>query len=87
MIQKAIEKAFEMHAMKKRGQGNLINGLIGLLVVAIVGVAVTFPVVQDVVNNSTASGTDALILGVLPTLVLVVLVLAFVGVMTLSRGR
>ncbi len=69
---------------QKKGQA-IISGLIGLLVVVIIGVAVTFPVVVDVVNNSTASGTQRTILNILPLLVLVVIVLAFVAIMGL-RG-
>ncbi|KKN65088.1 hypothetical protein LCGC14_0484760 [marine sediment metagenome] len=71
---------------KKRGQ-SLIQGLLALMVITIIGVAVTYPVVVDIVNNSTASGTQQTILNILPLLVLVVLVIAFVGVMGLQTGR
>ncbi|KKL03557.1 hypothetical protein LCGC14_2624970 [marine sediment metagenome] len=70
----------------KRGQA-LINSLIGLLVIAIIGIAVVFPVVLDVVNNSTASGTQRTILNILPLLVLVVIVLAFVSVMKMKGNK
>ena len=69
----AVAKDFDNN---REGQG-LVQGLIGLLVVTIIGVAVTYPVVVDIVNNSTASGTQQTILEILPLLVLVVLVLAF----------
>ncbi len=72
----------ELLRMKRRGQA-IVTGLIGLLVVTIIGVAVAFPVVQDIVDNSTATGTSATILGILPLLVLVVIILAFVAVMGL----
>lgn len=80
-IAKAIAK--DIH-MSKKGQNGLVGSLIGLLVVAIIGVAVVFPVVLDVVNNSTATGTQRTILNILPLLVLVVLVLAFVAVMRIK---
>lgn len=80
-IQTAYVIAKGIHEQKK-GQA-LINGLLGLMVIVIIGVAVTYPVVVDIVNNSTASGTQRTILEILPLLVLVVLVIAFVGVMGL----
>ena len=74
-VAKAI--ATDIHTGKKgQSGGGLVGSLIGLLVIAIIGIAVVYPVVVDVVNNSTATGTQQTILNILPLLVLVVLVLA-----------
>lgn len=69
--------------MHKRG--NLVGGFISMLVVVIIAVAVTLPVVQDTIDNSTITGTAGTLLGYIPLLLVVVLIVAVVG-MIAFRG-
>ncbi len=55
-------------ASQKRGQamGGTAGVVIGVMIAIIVIVAVALPVTQDVVDNSTATGTTATILDLIP---------------------
>jgi hypothetical protein len=53
-----------------RAQGsNLVSLFMGILVAAIIGIAVVIPVVNDVIASSNISGTTATIVGLIPTFV------------------
>ncbi len=64
-----------------RGQGNLIDWVIGVILLAILGVGVALPIVIDTVNqiSPNLSGTTAMIVGIIPTIVVVVILLMFLG--------
>jgi hypothetical protein len=49
-----------------RGQTNLVGLVIGVMIAAIVVVNVAIPVINDALNNSNASGSTAIILGLIP---------------------
>jgi hypothetical protein len=50
----------------KRAQGNLTSLFIGIMVAAIMGVAVVIPVVQDIISDANLSGTVATIVELIP---------------------
>jgi len=50
----------------RRGQGNLTSLFIGIMVAAIMGVAVVIPVVQDIISDANLSGTVATIVELIP---------------------
>lgn len=67
-------------ASATRGQGTNLSGLfMGILVAAIIGVAVVIPVILDVVNNSSATGNTLTILNLLPLFVALLLLVALAG--------
>lgn len=47
-----------------------------VMLVAILGVAVAIPVILDVINTADVSGTTALVLGLLPLFVALILIVA-----------
>lgn len=49
-----------------RGQGNLSSLFIGIMVAAIMGVAVVIPVVNDIIAQANLSGTVATIVTLIP---------------------
>lgn len=49
-----------------RGQTNLVGLVIGVMIAAIVVVNVAIPVINDALANSNASGSTAIILGLIP---------------------
>jgi len=53
-------------AMSRKGMAGPAGTVIAVMISIIVIVAVALPVVEDVVNNSTATGTTATILDLLP---------------------
>lgn len=59
-----------------RAQGNLAGLFIGVMVAVIIGVGVVIPVVQDILAESNVSGTTALILGLIPLMIGVMLIVS-----------
>jgi Tfp pilus assembly major pilin PilA len=53
-------------AMSRKGMAGPAGTVIAVMIAIIVIVAVALPVVQDVVNDSSATGTTATILDLLP---------------------
>lgn len=53
-------------AMNRRGLAGAAGTVVAVMIAIIVIVAVALPVVQDVVDNSTATGTTRTILNLLP---------------------
>jgi len=62
--------------MKKYNQGGLSGAFIGIMIATIIGVGVTIPIVQDVIDDSNITGLTAVVLGNLPILLGVVLLVA-----------
>ena len=64
-----------------RGQYSLTDWVMGVIILAILGVGVALPIVIDTVNRvlSNLTGTTALVVGAIPTIVAVVIVLMFMG--------
>ena len=69
----------------------IVSAVIGIMVVVIIGVAVTIPVVFDVVtravngsNPTNITGTSATIIGYFPLLLAVVIIVAIVGVIAMK---
>ncbi len=56
------------------------KALIGIMVATIIGLGVTVPVVQDLVDSGNFTGTTALITGFLPLLLVVALIVAVVAI-------
>ena len=67
-------------------KGNLVGAFIGMMVLIIIGVAVTLPVVQDTIDNSTVTGTAGTLLTYIPLLLVVVLLVAVVGMINFRGG-
>lgn len=67
----------------KRGQaGGMVNFFIGILVVVIIAVGAVLPTVQDVITNSSITGTARTLLLLVPLLLVVVVIIAIVGGIT-----
>jgi len=62
--------------MRKYPQGGLSGAFIGIMIATIIGVGVTIPIVQNVIDNSNITGLTAVVLGNLPILLGVVLLVA-----------
>ena len=64
-----------------KGQANLIDWVIGVILLAILGVGVALPIVINTIQSilPNLSGTTAMIVGIIPTIVTVVLLLMFLG--------
>jgi len=71
-----------MYAFNKtlRGATDVISFIVGILLVAIVVCAVAIPVIQDVLIDAGLTGTVALVLSIIPTL------LALVVLIIIGRG-
>lgn len=67
---------------KKGQQQNMVNFFIGILVVVIISVGAVLPTVQDVITNSTITGTAKTLLLLVPLLLVVVVIIAIVGGIT-----
>lgn len=60
-----------------RGQtGNLPRMMIGVLVSAILGIGVVIPVILETINDTNISGTTALVVGLIPLMIGVLLIVA-----------
>jgi len=57
----------------------LIQNYVGLALVAIMGIGVTYRIIQDVVSSANLSGTDATLANILGTLVIVGVLVAIVS--------
>lgn len=66
-------------AMNRKGLGSAAGLVIGAMVTVIVVVQVALPVIQNAVDNTSATGTARTILNILPTLV------ALVGLIVLAN--
>ena len=62
--------------MNRKGQTGLSGAFISLMIAVIIGVGVAIPVVLDIIDNSSVTGTTATILGYVPLLMAVVLLVA-----------
>jgi len=62
----------------------LVQGLIGVLVAVIIGVAVAIPVTQQVITDANLTGTTATIVGLIPLFIGLTILIATVGVMGFS---
>jgi hypothetical protein len=62
----------------------LVQGLIGVLVAVIIGVAVAIPVTQEVITSANLTGTTATIVGLIPLFIGLTILIATVGVMGFS---
>lgn len=60
-------------------QGNIGGLFIGIMVAAILGVAVAIPVVQDVINDSNVTGTTKTVLDLVPLFIGLLLLVALAG--------
>jgi hypothetical protein len=64
-------------ARAERAQATNLAGLfIGVMVASIIGIAVVIPVVNDVLAQSNVSGTTALVLGLIPLFIAVMLIVS-----------
>ena len=62
--------------MNRHAQGGMVSFFIGMLIAVIVAVGVTLPVVQDVIDNASITGTAGTILSYVPVLLVLVLLVA-----------
>lgn len=63
----------------ERAQGNIGGLFIGIMVAAILGVAVAIPVILDVINDSNVTGTTKTVLDLVPLFVGLLLLIALAG--------
>lgn len=73
-IRKLLGRKARDHA-----QGNIGGLFIGIMVAAILGVAVAIPVVQDVINDSNVTGTTKTVLDLVPLFIGLLLLVALAG--------
>lgn len=64
-----------------RGQTTIVDWVIGVILLCILGVGVALPIVINTVQSilPNLTGTTALIVGIIPTIVVVVILLMFLG--------
>ena len=62
-----------------RAQGNIGGLFIGIMVAAILGVAVAIPVILDVINDSGITGTTATVVDLVPLFIGLLLLIALAG--------
>jgi hypothetical protein len=77
-----LEEDGRAFANANRGQmagGNLVSTVLGVAVATIVGVGVSIPVVNDVINSANLSGLTATIVGFIPVMLGVLIFVATVG--------
>lgn len=58
---------------------SLVKGLIAIMVAVIVGIGVAIPVTSQVITNASLTGTDALLVGFISTLMIVALIIGVVS--------
>ncbi len=68
-----------MFAMLKNKSAQLISNIIGSVIGVIMFVAVAIPVTQDIINNTTLTGTTLTIVNLLPLFYAIGALLAVVG--------
>jgi len=68
--------------MNRKGVNSAAGLVIGAMVTIIVVVQVALPVIQNAVDNSSATGTAATILDILPTLVALVALIVLANLIT-----
>lgn len=63
----------DMHTMKTltAKQGFTVQLIVAIVVALIMVIAVAVPIANDVIENQSFTGTDAVIAGIIPTLLLV----------------
>lgn len=76
-----------MNMLKKGQMSGVAQVAIGVILVAILVVAVAYPIVTDTVNsaNTTGRSTDALIIKYLPTAVLIIALVALFSYLAFGR--
>lgn len=68
-----------MFTMFKRKSAQLISNIIGSVIGVIMFIAVAIPVTQDIINNTTLTGTTLTIVNLLPLFYAIGALLAVVG--------
>ena len=68
-----------MFTMLKRKSAQLISNIIGSVIGVIMFIAVAIPVTQDIINNTTLTGTTLTIVNLLPLFYAIGALLAVVG--------
>lgn len=62
-----------------RAQGNIGGLFIGIMVAAILGIAVAIPVILDVIEDANVSGTTETVLDLVPLFIALLLLIALAG--------
>lgn len=65
--------------MMKSKSGQIINNVIGAVIAVIMYVAVAIPVTQDIIDNTTLTGTTSTIVNLLPLFLALGALLAVIG--------
>ncbi len=65
--------------MPKNKSGQLVSNIIGSVIGVIMFVAVAIPVTQEIINNTTLTGTTSTIVNLLPLFYAIGALLAVVG--------
>ena len=55
---------------------SLVNTIMGVMIAVILGVGVAVPVINDVVGSGNLSGTEALLAGFIPVLIIAAILYA-----------
>lgn len=79
MLTTLKEKGRGFLSRRSTAQGNIGGLFIGIMVAAILGVAVAIPVVQDVINDSNVTGTTETVLDLVPLFIGLLLLVALAG--------
>ena len=77
----AFARDWNAFLMDTKGETNIVDWIIGIIIAAILGVGVALPIVIDTVNNvmPNVSGITATVIGVIPVAVAITLLLVFLG--------
>lgn len=62
-----------------RAQSNIGGLFIGILVAAIIGIAVAIPVINDVIDDANLTGTEATVVALIPLFIGLLLLIALAG--------
>ena len=77
----AFARDWNAFLMDTKGETNIVDWIVGIIIAAILGVGVALPIVIDTVNNvmPNVSGITATVIGVIPVAVAITLLLVFLG--------
>ena len=76
-----------LNLKQNRGIGGLVGSVIGIMILAIIVIAVTIPVINQVLDTTTSiNGTTRTLLTYTPLLTAVLLIVSVVGVMGFAGG-